>query len=210
MPRRQIRRGFSLIELIVVITIIALLIGILLPVLPKVRDAGKRTACAANLRSVGQAVELYKNDFNEVYPVARYMPRPWLSGDTDPAFNDTLAAYMEPNSPAWACPGDKVVADVTYIDEETGAELVSGVSYRYVSILSGFTLETNPLVSRLRFQPTDVPVAHDFDAGTFELEGASADEPGELITVDFFHNTRNLLFADGRVDKYDVGEIPDD
>ena len=50
------RNGFTLVELLVVVSIIALLIGILLPALGSAREAAREAACKANLRSVGQGV----------------------------------------------------------------------------------------------------------------------------------------------------------
>ena len=56
------RDAFTLIELLVVVAIIALLISILLPSLAEAREQGKRVKCAANLRSIGQAVANCWND----------------------------------------------------------------------------------------------------------------------------------------------------
>ncbi len=72
MPR--IRCAFTLIELLVVIGIIALLVGILLPVLGAARRTGKTAVCANNLKTLGQATMLYTQDFD------RYLPQPVNNG----------------------------------------------------------------------------------------------------------------------------------
>ena len=66
--RRHVEKGFTLVELLVVIGIIALLIAILLPNLSKSREVANRVKCAANLRSIGQAMVLYQNDNYGFYP----------------------------------------------------------------------------------------------------------------------------------------------
>jgi len=62
-------RGFTLIELLVVIAIIGMLSSILLPALSKAREKGRQAVCISNLKEIFLAIEMYKNDNDEWYPL---------------------------------------------------------------------------------------------------------------------------------------------
>jgi prepilin-type N-terminal cleavage/methylation domain-containing protein/prepilin-type processing-associated H-X9-DG protein len=62
------RKGFTLVELLVVIGIIALLISILLPALSRARETAKDVTCKSNLKTIGQAMAIYENIFKGWMP----------------------------------------------------------------------------------------------------------------------------------------------
>jgi prepilin-type N-terminal cleavage/methylation domain-containing protein/prepilin-type processing-associated H-X9-DG protein len=69
-------RAFTLVELLVVISIIALLISMLMPSLGRARDQAKGVHCLARLHDIGNAIAAYENTSDEALPPAEWLPDP--------------------------------------------------------------------------------------------------------------------------------------
>src|SRR5688572_30396519 len=68
------RHGFTLVELLVVIGIVALLIALLMPALNKARAAARTVHCGSNLRQLGIASKMYLHDWKNFYPFGLVVP----------------------------------------------------------------------------------------------------------------------------------------
>jgi prepilin-type N-terminal cleavage/methylation domain-containing protein/prepilin-type processing-associated H-X9-DG protein len=71
-------RGFTLIELIVVIAIIAILAAMLLPAIQKAKEKSRRAVCLSNLRQLGSALSIYANENEGWLPMHPGAVGPWL------------------------------------------------------------------------------------------------------------------------------------
>jgi prepilin-type N-terminal cleavage/methylation domain-containing protein len=87
--------GFTLVELLVVISVIGLLMGILLPALNKVRGSANRTYCMSNLRQIGVAMRSYLDDNRDIFPLC--CAYPWdITNVNDPDYLPPITKFLGP------------------------------------------------------------------------------------------------------------------
>jgi prepilin-type N-terminal cleavage/methylation domain-containing protein/prepilin-type processing-associated H-X9-DG protein len=107
-PARRRRAGFTLIELLCVITIIAILASLLIPAISTVSQRADSIKCANNLRTIGQAVQLYLGDHSQNFPMINPAVGTPIYPSGTPGVTDMLTAFSPygVTSSTLQCPTD--------------------------------------------------------------------------------------------------------
>lgn len=133
--KRHMRKAFTLVELLVVMSILAILVSLLMPSFSKAKVMVRRTACRTNLHAIAAAMRMYLNDSKDVLPLAAQMPS--LKLNNDPPISEVLRPYVTQQA-VFCCPADK---DKLYYRQE-------GSSYEYQSMLGGQKVENSFFTKR--------------------------------------------------------------
>ena len=127
-------KGFTLVEILIVIAILGVLAGLLFPVFARARESGRRASCASNLKQIGVAISLYASDNNQTYPSIEG-PRAFC----------TWLNYIDPyvkNSQIFQCPSNRdenaeFRAGCPKSEEDTGPRILYNGSYDRNMLIPG-------------------------------------------------------------------------
>ena len=97
--------GFTLVEMLVVIGVLALLLGLLLPAIAGVRADAKSTACLNNLRQLHLTVETARQNARGVLPFCAPLPAPTPNGP-EGGLPEKMKDIIARDSETWLCPAD--------------------------------------------------------------------------------------------------------
>lgn len=183
--------GFTLIEMLVVIAIIALLAAVIIPAVNRGLDNSRRIACASNLRSLGEATLAYVVDHKQKIPFIKASSGPG-SGYANPPWFNLLAPYaggvvrsnisLEPGTDtAFRCPAQRGDFAISY-GPSIGAFVDGNSHLVYSQIVS----------------PSEKVWLLDVPPGNVYFFNPAI--PAEAWTAPRHRNLANVLYFDGHVD----------
>jgi prepilin-type processing-associated H-X9-DG protein len=182
-------KRFTLIEMLLVIAIIVILVAMLLPMMSRAKESGKRATCLSNQKQIGVALLVYASDHKRKLPETQATTQPgwgvWTIYKNDTYFGlgklydqGYLSAAKAYYCPSWECP------------PETGAAWKAQYGYlNETGTSGGLPFPGNPM-------PTNSTKIHYFYrasfsklAGNWRPASLGRDDPKKALTAEFWTNT---------------------
>jgi len=199
-PRRNAAKAegrgpFTLIELLIVITIIAILTSLLLPSLKKSQDLAKRIKCMGNLRQIGNAFNMYCQDYNSYFPSCL----DYSQGGSPIWWQSKLAYYISPKAtythPIYRCPSQAdILINYCY---------AINTCLAYYHKADGTLVRQVPPVQRIT-KPSRSSILIDGKSGYSNYDYRSRTDPAyTYCSIGFVHgNGANILYVDAHAENH--------
>jgi prepilin-type N-terminal cleavage/methylation domain-containing protein/prepilin-type processing-associated H-X9-DG protein len=195
---RKYSKAFTLVELLVVISVIGLLMGILVPALGKARGTANRTYCMSNLRQLGVGMRSYLDGNNDKFPLC--CANPWdITDANNPDYAPPITKVLGPilkEPKVFICKADNVkkyylrVGNTSYWYKGRPQPPSSPLCYLRDG-LGGITIRESCEVQG-GAKEKDIEVMSDFDPV----------HPGKTGTFRLRQGQKNYLYADWHVSNY--------
>lgn len=152
-----------MLELLVVVSVIALLMGIVLPSFSRAREQSKRTKCLANLHAISQGLQAHLNENEDYFPEAARVPT--LQPDV-PAIQDVLDRQMGGSRTVYECPADRIIKEKVAGGPETYFER-EGTSYEWNEIFNHVKVTRAPdpfyLIAGFKYDARTTAMMYDYE-----------------------------------------------
>ena len=197
------RRGFTLLELLIVIAVIGILAAILLPALARAREAARRTSCQANLMQLGMALRMYAEEHDRALP--------WSGGKGNAECLRLVFPEYAPDLRSFICPSDTDTYNMQSKEEDPretlakklntrlNAEWSLRISYDYLGVYTKAPIML-PHPSR---GARRIPLMWDMGSGKLRKKPGLSEEEQEAASAfdaySFNHipGGGNVVFLDG-------------
>jgi len=218
------RAAFTLVEMLIVISIIGLLAALLFPVFARVRESARATSCSSNLRQLGLAFAQYTQDYGNRYPgTGAYQkwgsPSAWVGGTTDKPIADITDQKPIPDAANASGTGfysasvekgslfPYAKSAAIYVCPSNADGAVKKLTYSMncaIGLMGSVRIVTPAEIVLL----VDEEKANDgFFYATDNTASGAVGNSTDSLTVK--HNGGgNLLFCDGHVKHYNIDSLP--
>lgn len=210
---RSVRRGFTLLEMLIVIVILAILVGLIVPMISRATVSANTAKCASNLRQIGTGLMLYSAENAGFFPPtthttgSRRIEESWIYG---------IAEYLDNVDQVRVCPADPAKRRKRIIEQRASSYALNDLifdnpeyhqAYRIPNrshTFMAFILSENRAASRT----WDHVHAEEWSAWNYALNDVEVDRHRVGARAeDRLKGSANYLFADGHVENIRAEEF---
>lgn len=206
--RREEMKTFTLIELLIVVSIIAILAGMLLPALNKAREAAWKISCVNNLKSIGVASQIYTADHNDMVVVSKYNnsdPLTWMTllcGSKQLNCSDLTAQNTQLPFKVFQCPAASRIPSngTNWTSDWYNWPPISKAGYG----LNWRLIRYSPKITGIKYPLSTVPLVFESAALVPDVGYNSPATADQQLRLRRHNRSSNVLFLDGHVENFPV------